>query len=141
MAEVTTLTNRVSIQWAQGPIESLAPLSVEGAGAVLTFLGVVRPYEDDRLLKGLSYTSYNPMAEQQLYRLAKRTIDLHQLSHVRIVHSLGFVGVNEPSLRIDVASKHRKEALSAMDGILNDLKRDVPIWKSPVYADESGDCQ
>lgn len=136
MDETTLLADRVSIAWVQGPIAPTPCPTIEGAGTVLSFRGVVRPYEEGRLLQGLDYTCYNPMAEHELRRLAKCAVESHQLHHVRIVHSLGFVAINKTSLLLTVASKHRKAALLASDEVLNDLKRDVPIWKSPVYADD-----
>jgi molybdopterin synthase catalytic subunit len=36
------------------------------------------------------------------------------------------------SFRLQVASAHRAEALAAMTEFIDRLKRDVPIWKSPV---------
>lgn len=110
---------------------------IEGAGAVVTFRGVVRPIEEGRPLRGLDYTSYEPMAQQQLHRLAQRAADQHQLACVHLIHSLGFVGIHEASLLVLVASKHRKAAFRAIDEILDDLKRDVPIWKSPIFADRT----
>ena len=136
MADPLTLTPRVSIELIEGPVDEQTAEPIEGAGAVLAFRGVVRPLEDGRLLSGLSYTSYDPMAEQQLRRIAEHAADTHGLLHVRIIHSRGFVPTGGASLLIKLASAHRKPALAAMDAILDNLKRDVPIWKRPVWADE-----
>lgn len=109
---------------------------IESSGALLAFQGVVRPYEDERPLAGLQYTHYEPMATQQLQRLANRAVQTHELEHIQIIHSIGFVAANQASLYITIASKHRKAALLAMDGMLDDLKRDVPIWKTPIFSDD-----
>lgn len=124
-----------SIVWRQGPIEPSAKPVIASVGAILTFHGIVRPYEDRRLLEGLTYTHYEPMATLQLQRLADRVIQTHRLDYAEIIHSLGFVPINQVSLQIILASKHRKASLLAMDEILEDLKRDVPIWKTPIFTD------
>lgn len=135
MAETSTDLCTVSIDLIHQPIPASITPTIEGAGAVVTFRGVVRPIEEGRPLRGLDYTSYEPMAQQQLRRLAQCAADKHELDCVQIMHSLGFVAIHEASLLVLVASKHRKAALQAIDEILDDLKRDVPIWKSPIFAD------
>ena len=43
---------------------TLEPSSTHGAD--LRFHGVVRDREDDRLIRGIDYTAYRPMADQEL---------------------------------------------------------------------------
>ncbi len=138
MAELQADTRGVSIAWSDGPIRQCAVPEAAKAGAVLTFAGVVRPEEDGRLLQGLAYTSYDPMAGRELRRIAERAADEHTLLRVRLMHSRGFVAAGEASLWVAVTAEHRKPALAAMDQIIDELKRDVPIWKKPVFADDHG---
>lgn len=104
------------------------------AGAVLHFEGVVRPTEDDRVIAGLTYQTYDPMAERQLRQLAYQAIERFGLLAVAAEHSRGFVPAGGCSFRLRVAAAHRKAALAAMDWFIDQMKRDVPIWKSPVFA-------
>ena len=136
MVETSLSTGRASIGWVDGPIDTPANPETVSSGALLTFRGVIRPNEDGRHLAGLQYTHYEPMATQQLQRLANRATQAHELEYVQIIHSIGFVAAHQASLHITIASKHRKAALLAMNEMLDDLKRDVPIWKTPVFADE-----
>lgn len=134
VAKSTDTDKRMAIELIEGPIVDPAKdPGPSGAGAVVQFLGVVRPLENDRALRGLRYSSYDPMAQRELAHIARQAVDRHGLVFVQILHSVGFVGVGEASLCLAVSSKHRKPALAAMDEILDALKRDVPIWKNPVY--------
>ncbi|MEM9346074.1 MAG: molybdenum cofactor biosynthesis protein MoaE [Planctomycetota bacterium] len=137
MVEAAVPENRVSIGWVQGPIESPLLPDTGSAGAMLTFQGVIRPYEDSRMLEGLDYSHYEPMATRQLQQLAIRAFQTYELVHIQITHSLGFVPIHQTSLHIVIASKHRKASLLAMDQVLDDLKRDVPIWKTPIFTDHA----
>lgn len=119
------------------PVGPMPDEAVEGAGAVVCFRGVVRREESGRQLEGLVYTSYDPMAARELKRIAHRAAEQFGLLYVGITHSRGFVRIHETSLRLVVAAAHRKPALSAMDTILDELKRDVPIWKRPVWAENA----
>ena len=51
---------------------------------------------------------------------------------VRLVHRLGVVRVNEPSLWVEVIAPHRGEAFAACQWLIDEMKRVVPIWKKPV---------
>lgn len=134
MAETRTAEPAVLVQLVDGAIDDAVHASIEHAGAMLSFRGVVRPLEAGRLLEGLSYTSYEPMAQRQLSSIADQVVKQYEVLQVRLAHSRGFVAAGDTSLWVTIASKHRKPGLQAMDCLLDGLKRDVPIWKKPVYA-------
>lgn len=126
---------RVEIQ--QGPLAPLAPLAPDalaGAGAVAQFEGVVRPSEERRALAALEYEAYRPMAEEMLQALAEEAMAEFALSAVLVQHSVGSVAVGERSFRLLIAAEHRAPAMRAMASFIDRMKRDVPIWKRPVYA-------
>ena len=54
------------------------------------------------------------------------------IESVRLVHRVGVVKVNEPSLWVEVVAPHRGEAFAACQWLIDELKRVVPIWKKPV---------
>ena len=122
----------VTVHIIDGPLAAPEPWSADGAGAVLSFEGVVRPMENDVLIAALEYDVYHPMAEQQLQRLGDSIVDQHDLIGLIVEHSRGRVHVGECSFRLRIASAHRKEGLAAMDTFIDRMKRDVPIWKTPV---------
>lgn len=132
MADVKT--NRLlEVELVKGPLQVSAVPAIDGAGAVLSFAGVVRPTEDGQSIIALDYTTYDPMAEQELCRIVTEAADARGLLWVRLIHSSGRVPVGEASLRLWVAAAHRKPAIQAMDQIIDALKRDVPIWKTAVF--------
>ena len=53
---------------------------------------------------------------------------------VRLVHRLGVVPVNEPSLWVEVTAPHRAEAFAACQFVIDEMKQKVPIWKKPLPA-------
>lgn len=105
----------------------------EERGAVLRFEGIVRRTEDGRALAALYYEAYEPMASRELARLAASVADRHGLHGFAVVHSRGEVPVGGCSLVVETASAHRGEALAAMAEFIDLLKRDVPIWKRPIW--------
>lgn len=104
---------------------------VPQAGALLCFEGCVRPAEDGRPIDGLHYQVYEPMAWRELEKLGRETMIRFELLALRVQHSRGDVRAGECSFRLQIASKHRKEGLAAMDWFIDRMKQDVPIWKLP----------
>lgn len=125
--------NRIDVALVTGPLGAEPAWHPDGAGAVLCFDGVVRPLEDGKLLLALGYEAYSPMAQRQLDQLASGTAEQFNLIALRVRHSVGVVPVGGVSLRLQIAAKHRKPAIEAMDHFIDALKRDVPIWKRPVF--------
>ena len=126
----------IEVSITDGPLDDVPQLwRPNGAGAIVSFEGVVRGTEEDRPIDALDYDVYEPMATRQLTQLAESLIQQHGLMAMRVEHSRGRVPVGRCSFRLQIASKHRKEAIQAMDVFIDRLKQDVPIWKKAVLAE------
>jgi len=108
------------------------PFSASGAGAVVSFEGIVRPTENGRTIRGLEYEVYEPMAHDLLATIGEELVRRYDLVGLCVEHSKGLVRVGDCSFRLQVAGRHRQESLAAMSEFIDRLKRDVPIWKTAV---------
>ncbi len=98
-------------------------------GADLTFLGVVRGWENQQPIEGIDYSAYEAMARRQLERLGS---EIHEdsLPHQAFIHHrIGFVPTGIPSLLLRVRAPHSDEAFELCRRYLRGLKTTVPIWK------------
>ncbi|MDH3730486.1 MAG: molybdenum cofactor biosynthesis protein MoaE [Acidimicrobiia bacterium] len=120
-----------------GPLAAAAPWSAAGAGAVLSFEGVVRPTEDGAEIDALDYDSYRPMAQTMLEELAQEMLASHGLEAVSVEHAVGRVAVGAISFRLRIASQHRVEGLAAATEFISRMKDDVPLFKVPVVKEVS----
>jgi molybdopterin synthase catalytic subunit len=107
----------------------------DGEGAECQFLGTVRGEEDGRAITGIEYSAYRPMADAEMEKLCRRAQREHGAHRVEIQHRLGFVPVCEPSLVIQVKTKHSGLSFDLCRWYLKEIKTSVPIWKKPVFAD------
>jgi molybdopterin synthase catalytic subunit len=107
----------------------------QGMGAVVCFLGVVRGTEGNANISALEYEVFQRMAEHQINLLLEEMAKRWPIESVRLVHRIGLVRVNEPSLWVEVVAPHRGEAFAACQWLIDELKRAVPIWKKPVIGD------
>ena len=107
------------------------------AGAIVVFWGAVRASEDGREISGIEYEAHREMAEHQMRMVAQNAAQKFEVREIFLRHRIGFVPVAEPSVVVRVTSRHRGAAFGASQWIMDELKRVVPIWKHPVFKDES----
>jgi molybdopterin synthase catalytic subunit len=99
------------------------------AGAIASFIGLVRGENLGRRVRFLEYEGYEPLAlraferiEQEIHaHWAGATLGLH--------HRLGRLEIGEASIAIVVASPHRAEGFAACRYAIERVKQIVPIWK------------
>jgi molybdopterin synthase catalytic subunit len=103
-----------------------------GMGAAIHFLGVVRNSEAGAPIQALEYESFQKMAEHQFNLLFDEIEERWPIESIRVVHRIGHIRVNEPSLWVEVIAPHRGEAFAACQWLIDEMKRTVPIWKKPV---------
>ena len=118
------------------PIDEPALLAQRQAsdktGAVIYFVGLVRGLEDNAGISAIDYEAFQKMAEHQFNLLFDEISRRWPLESVRLVHRVGVVKVNEPSLWVEIAAPHRGEAFAAGQWLIDEMKRVVPIWKKPL---------
>ncbi len=110
------------------------------AGAICTFLGVVR--ESSRDLEGqvrddiefLDYEAYAPMARREMQKIALEAGTKWDAA-VALTHRVGRLGVGEASVAIAVATAHRGESFEACRYVIEELKKRVPVWKRETARD------
>ncbi|GGM70984.1 molybdopterin synthase catalytic subunit [Thermogymnomonas acidicola] len=101
-------------------------------GAVVEFRGVVRGVEGDARIDHLEYEAYREMAERMLSELEERVRETFHVSTVTIIHRVGSVRVSEASVLIRVSAPHRRMAFMAAEYCIEEIKRNIPIWKKEV---------
>src|SRR5262245_8426276 len=104
----------------------------DGMGAAVYFLGVVRGTEDKEAIRAIEYEAFHQMAERQFGLLFDGMEKRWPIESVRVVHRIGIVPVNVPSLWVEVVAPHRAEAFAACQWLIDEMKRVVPIWKKAL---------
>lgn len=116
--------------------ERLRALAQAGPGAVVTFLGIVRPDEEPgRCVAALEYEAYPAMAEAQFTAVIQGVRRQWPEATVWLQHRLGVVPVGDISVAVLAAAAHRVTAYAASQFVVERLKTTVPIWKKVHYDD------
>lgn len=121
------------------PIDKLGlehRLLTGGAGAVVTFDGVVRDNTKGRRVLTLDYDAYTPMAVKEMRRVGEEIRQRWpEVERIGIVHRFGEMKISESSVVIVVTSPHRKVAFEACHYAIDRVKQIVPIWKKEIFED------
>jgi MoaE-MoaD fusion protein len=116
--------------------EVVDAVSGPGLGGIVTFTGTVRDVTKGRRVLRLEYEAYREMAERKLAQIGERVAREHG-AQVAVVHRVGVLAPGDAAVVIACASPHRTAAFRACEACIEELKRDVPIWKREIFEDGS----
>ncbi|MFD0981743.1 molybdenum cofactor biosynthesis protein MoaE [Tropicimonas aquimaris] len=100
---------------------------VDGAGAVVSFTGIVR--DDSGALAEMVIEHYPGMTERALEKIATEACERWSLADVLVIHRFGPLAPNEQIMMVATASRHRKDAFDAAEFLMDYLKSRAPFWK------------
>lgn len=120
--------------------DAIAFVTDDQAGAIDVFLGTTRAETNPagQALVALAYDAYFDMATRQLAGLAARARERWPIRKLAVLHRTGRVAVGEPSVLIAVSTPHRGDAFDACRFLIDELKRDIAIWKQEIWQDGTG---
>ena len=133
----STMEKRVVVKVVEGELDAedlQNHLIVDGCGAVVSFLGIVREVDDGEQVLRLEFDAWKERLEPVLRQLAEESIRIHGVSSIVLAHRVGVVGPQQPIVSIHVASPHRKEAFVSCSWLIDELKAQAPLWKKEVKA-------
>lgn len=100
-----------------------------GVGAVVSFVGYVRDFNEGREVGGMFLEHYPGMTEKALGKIADETAQRWPLLRVEVLHRIGRLEPGEPIVFVGCASAHRQAAFDACAFIMDYLKTRAPFWK------------
>ena len=100
-----------------------------GIGAVASFIGYVRDYNDGQDVRGMFLEHYPGMTEKALEKIAAEACERWPLLRVEVLHRVGRLQPGEPIVFVGTASAHRQAAFDACNFIIDYLKTRAPFWK------------
>ena len=98
-------------------------------GAVASFVGAMRDFNDDKKVTHMTLEHYPGMTEKHLNAIAKEATETWKLLDVLIMHRIGKVNIGEDIVLVATWSAHRKEAFESCRRIMEELKSTAPFWK------------
>ena len=116
-------------------------ISSSDFGASIYFTGTVRNQNNNKNVIGITYDSHDELvlkSFKEIYNQADEKLKIKDKS-VFIEHAKGYLNLEEISIIIAVACKHRDEAYVLSRYIIEEIKKKTPIWKKEHYADNQSE--
>jgi len=98
-------------------------------GAVVSFTGWVRDFNERPDVTALTLEHFPGMTEKALHAIAREASERWTLQGITIVHRIGRLEPGEAIVLAMAASAHRHAAFEACDFIMDTLKTRAPFWK------------
>ena len=106
--------------------------AVQGAGAVVTFTGLVR---DNRgALDAMEIEHYPGMTERAIGAIMDEALGRWSLVDALVIHRFGVLKGGEPIMMVATAAPHRADAFAAAEYLMDYLKSRAPFWKKEIGA-------
>jgi molybdopterin synthase catalytic subunit len=105
------------------------------AGAVVTFVGVVREHAEGRAgVYAMTYEAYEEPAVRVMHEIvADARRRWPAVERVALLHRVGRLELSEPSVAVAVSAPHRDDAFDAARFCIDTVKESAPIWKQEHY--------
>lgn len=107
--------------------------SVPGAGAVVTFSGLVR--DEDGTLSAMEIEHYPGMTERALSTIREQAITRWSLVDAMVIHRFGLMTPGDQIMMVATAARHRADAFAAAEFLMDYLKSRAPFWKKETGTD------
>lgn len=105
-----------------------------GAGAAVTFTGVVRSKPGDPITS-LTLECYPELAVNQLTDIVAQATTRFGLLAVTVIHRYGTLAPGEPIVQVMTLSPHRDAAFKGAEFLMDYLKTGAPFWKQETGPD------
>lgn len=132
-----TDTNHISVQHADFDLatEYAALSKNHSSGAIVTFVGKVRDFNQGDEVSGLTLEHYPGMTEKSLQKIIFDAEQRWSLHGIRVIHRIGELALGEQIVFVGVATAHRGAAFQACEFIMDYLKTQAPFWKKEATAE------
>ena len=116
-------------------------ISSSNYGASIYFTGTVRNQNNNKSVIGITYDSHDALVLKSFKEIYEETDQKLNIKNktVFIEHAKGYLNLEEISIIIAVACKHRDQAYVLSRYLIEEIKKRSPIWKKEHYIDNQSD--
>ncbi|PWB54026.1 MAG: molybdopterin synthase [Candidatus Methanoperedenaceae archaeon] len=133
-ADIDELINIILKQPEFHTLDSLvrklkSSISIEKAGAIGTFTGIVRGVTHKTRTEFLEFESHGELARKKMDEICQQLKKKEGIVDVLMHHRIGIIPRGGDIVYIAVAAGHREELFPVLREAIELLKEQVPIWK------------
>ena len=105
-----------------------------GAGALVSFVGLVRSGNQGREIETMQLEHYPGMTEGSIQSIVAEARQRWEIRAVRVVHRIGELKPGDQIVYVGVTGTHRGTTFEACEFIMDYLKTRAPFWKKESTA-------
>ncbi|MDM8560039.1 molybdenum cofactor biosynthesis protein MoaE [Candidatus Parabeggiatoa sp. HSG14] len=98
-------------------------------GAVSTFVGTMRDYNEGDTVQSMFLEHYQGMTEKYLYTISEMAKQRWDILDTLIIHRIGEVQPGDTIVLVAAWAGHRAPAFEACRFLIEELKSRAPFWK------------
>ena len=103
-------------------------------GAIATFVGITRDFDDDGQVHALHLEHYPGMTERYLASLVEEARRRWDILDALVIHRVGALQPGDPIVLVAVWSSHRAAAFAACRYLMEEIKTRAPFWKKQIFS-------
>jgi len=107
-----------------------------GAGAAVSFTGLVRSRPDDPIT-ALTLECYVELAQTQIGDMVAEAVTRFGLIKATVIHRYGTLKPGEPIVQVMTLAPHRQTAFEGAEFLMDYLKTDAPFWKKEATGEST----
>ena len=104
-------------------------LSSANIGALVSFVGQVRDFNDGDNVTSMFLEHYPGMTEKVLSEIIAQAKAGWSIADATIIHRVGELKPQDQIVLVLVSSAHRQDAFAACEFMMDILKTNAPFWK------------
>jgi molybdopterin synthase catalytic subunit len=108
------------------------------SGAVTTFIGTMRDYNDGNSVESMFLEHYSGMTENYLQKISETALQRWDILDTFIIHRIGEIQPGETIVLVAVWAGHRAPAFEACRFLIEELKFKAPFWKRETLSNNDG---
>jgi molybdopterin synthase catalytic subunit len=106
-------------------------------GAVATFVGTMRDYNEGDTVQAMFLEHYPGMTEKYLHSLSETALQRWNILEALIIHRVGDIQPGDTIVLVATWAGHRAPAFEACRFLIEELKSRAPFWKRETLVDGS----
>lgn len=109
----------------------------DGIGAIASFVGIVRDFNDDQDVSSMTLEHYPAMTYKALEHIVDEARARWEIIDITIIHRFGTLCPSDQIVTVAVASGHRRDAFASCEFVMDYLKTQAPFWKKEVVGEHT----
>ncbi len=101
-------------------------------GAVSTFIGTMRNFNEGDAVNAMFLEHYPGMTEKYLQALSQTALQRWEILDTLVIHRVGHIQPSDTIVLVAAWASHRASAFEACRFLIEELKTKAPFWKKEI---------